>query len=293
MHDPLNVYRDRYKEFIESVRFYRPDNLYFSPSHNHHIIPKCTFSDKEDSYIESKENKIYLTYQEHFIAHRILAEENPFNYKLVAAYWHMCTGKPYIVTPDQYAEALVLWSKVSSESLSGEKNPNYNTRVMNNGVVQKHVHLAEVQEYLDRGFCLGSLPRTEEARMNISKALTGHEVSDETRGKLADSQYAYLENHPHQRLGTSHSVETRLTIASLASIRCKGEGNPMYGKRGVDSPLYGRKKSDEERKNMSDRMIGNKSNSGRICINNCISNKFVLPEDLEYYLENGYVRGRK
>lgn len=46
----------------------------------HHIIPKCMGGgDKE-------ENLIDLYAKEHFIAHKLLAEENPGNYKVFRAY---------------------------------------------------------------------------------------------------------------------------------------------------------------------------------------------------------------
>ena len=54
--------------------------------------------------------------------------------------------------------------------------------------------------------------------------------------------------------------------------------------------------SEETRKQMINALIlknyGNTYVKGRIRINNGIINKMVKPEELEYYLSNGFVKGR-
>lgn len=110
-----------------------------------------------------------------------------------------------------------------------------------------------------------------------------------------------------------------------------GNNNPMYGKRGKDSPLFGRTYSEEfrikisesnknreiseaTRRKMSNSRLGkdpwNKgkhmseefkeklsevrsvASTGRKWINNGITNKFVNNEELQYYLDNGWIIGR-
>lgn len=109
MYDPMNVYKGRYQEFIESIVKERPLNENFEYAHNHHIIPKCTFSERSHPYIESAENKILLTYKEHFIAHRILAEDNPTHEGLVRAFWRMANGDMKC-TPEEYEESRRLFA---------------------------------------------------------------------------------------------------------------------------------------------------------------------------------------
>ena len=62
-----------YKEFIDNIlntrgRFAIPKNEY---KERHHIIPKCMGGNNE------KDNLIDLYAREHFIAHKLLVEENP------------------------------------------------------------------------------------------------------------------------------------------------------------------------------------------------------------------------
>ncbi len=55
-----------------------------------------------------------MTAKEHFIAHKILAEENPTNYKIVAAWEYMfftnSTGQKYIPTPEEYEQVKILYA---------------------------------------------------------------------------------------------------------------------------------------------------------------------------------------
>ena len=146
MYDPLNVYRDRYKEFIESVQVKRPLNEKLEYCEDHHIVPRCTFEDKNDPRIDDEDNHINLTYREHFIAHKILKEENPDNYFLFLAYWRMCNGKTKIATPEEYEEARKEWSKQLSSRRKGK-------------------------------------PLSDKWRANMSKAHKGYNPSEETRRK--------------------------------------------------------------------------------------------------------------
>lgn len=85
-----------YKEFIQSIKDSRP-NEYFQYSERHHIVPRCMGGTDEE------ENLIYLTYREHFIAHRLLAEENPSEPGLVLAFDYMAkTRDNDTVTPEEY-----------------------------------------------------------------------------------------------------------------------------------------------------------------------------------------------
>lgn len=94
-----------YAEFIQNIldtrgRFACGDEYH----ERHHIIPKCMNGNDEDS------NLIDLFAKEHFIAHKLLALENPDNEKLVFAYSCMAfpksdTHKRYELTPQEYEEA--------------------------------------------------------------------------------------------------------------------------------------------------------------------------------------------
>lgn len=108
-----------YQEFINNIlqtrgRFLSDDEYH----ERHHIIPRCKNGSNDD------ENLIDLFAREHFIAHKLLAEENPYDDKLAHAYTLMAfvkdkNQKRYELTPEEYEEA----RRVYSEKFSGHKNP--------------------------------------------------------------------------------------------------------------------------------------------------------------------------
>lgn len=111
-----------YDKFIQNILNTRGRFACLDGYHErHHIIPKCMNGSN------SKDNLIDLYAREHFIAHKLLAEENPQNYQLKYAYWNMCqcTGRDgqdkYIPTPEEYEEARIF----CHETMSGENHPMY------------------------------------------------------------------------------------------------------------------------------------------------------------------------
>lgn len=99
-----------YNEFIQDIINTRgqwniPNNTYYEV---HHILPRCLGGLPEKNKHGSKhENLIWLTLPEHFLAHKLLAIENPDNRKLVYAWWRMC-NKYKMISPDDYAEVRTL-----------------------------------------------------------------------------------------------------------------------------------------------------------------------------------------
>ena len=100
-----------YEEFIQNIletrgRFNCGDGYH----ERHHIIPKCLGGGNEE------ENLIDLFAKEHFIAHKLLAQENPDNNSLVFAWTCMAfpnnkVQERYEVTPEEYEEAKKAISK--------------------------------------------------------------------------------------------------------------------------------------------------------------------------------------
>lgn len=85
------------------------------------------------------------------------------------------------------------------------------------------------------------------------------------------------ENNP--MWGKTHSAETRLKWSNDRKGKLAGSNNPMYGvhRYGESNPRYGKTHTDETKQ-----LIGSNS-KGRIWINNGTTNKFVKPEEVEYY----------
>ena len=95
-----------YNEFIQNIldtrgRFNIPDDEYHE---RHHIKPKCLGGDNDE------ENLIDLYPEEHYDAHRMLAEENPMCIGLLYARFRMAGGggktkmRP-AMSQEEYSEA--------------------------------------------------------------------------------------------------------------------------------------------------------------------------------------------
>lgn len=152
-----------YEKFIQDIlntrgRFACGDEYH----ERHHIVPRCmNGTDDEDNLID-------LFAREHFEAHRLLALENPGNEKLVYAYTCMAFMKrddleKYELTPEEYEEAKITFSKINSIHAKNRfKNPE------NNPMYGKH--------------------HTEETKNKIGSANSGRIWSEDIIQKRRDGQ---------------------------------------------------------------------------------------------------------
>lgn len=200
-----------YQEFINNIletrgRFACGDEYH----ERHHIVPKCIGGGNEEL------NLIDLYAREHFIAHKLLAQENPDNSGLVYAWACMSwvknedTNGRYETTPEEYEEAKMAFSKMLSETRAGENGAFYGKR------------------------------HTEESKKKISEAHIGMTASDETRKKLsilAGVRYADPKNNP--MYGKNHTIEAKQKMSERAKLRVKGL-NPNAKKiiRILDLKIY-------------------------------------------------------
>lgn len=169
-----------YDNFIKNIiqdrgQFNAPTEYY----EKHHIIPKCKGGTNK------KENLIYLTAQEHFIAHKLLAEENPEDEKIVYAYACMAfmskrPGDTIELTPAEYEEVKIAYSKMLKQKYSDKtKHPSYGT------------HISEERKQIiskaNKGnkYCVGRI-LSEETRKKISEA--NKNPSPEKRKKMSEAQ---------------------------------------------------------------------------------------------------------
>ena len=108
-----------YQEFINNIlqargRFMGDDEYH----ERHHIIPRCKDGTNDD------DNLIDLFAREHFIAHKLLAEENMDDDQLVYAYLIMAFTKDknqqrYELSPEEYEDA----RRMHAKKFSGANNP--------------------------------------------------------------------------------------------------------------------------------------------------------------------------
>ena len=171
-----------YNSFIQNIINTRGQfncgNEYYE---KHHIIPKCLGGS------DDKSNLINLFAEEHFIAHKLLAQENPDNINLARAYNIMAfsknqyqQGKRYELTPEEYAEARIHFSNTMKKYYENKTNhPCYGT------------HISEERKQLisrvNKGnkYCVGRI-LSEETKKKIGDA--NRNPTEETRAKMSASQ---------------------------------------------------------------------------------------------------------
>lgn len=115
-----------YEDFIQNIinsrgQFGVPDDQYFEM---HHIVPKCLGGEPKYYSRKSKHsNLVRLFPEEHYQAHKLLAEKYHDNTQIVAAFWLMSnnpkTGQ--IITEQDYALA----RKLKQKSMQGSNNSFY------------------------------------------------------------------------------------------------------------------------------------------------------------------------
>lgn len=188
------VGRMNYQDFINDIlnrrgRFNCGDQYH----ERHHIKPKCMGGTND------KENLIDLFAQEHFIAHKLLAEENPHNIKLTEAYNIMAFVKNkhqqrYQITPEEYEEARKMVSNSRKELYKNKANhPSYGKH-LSDETKQKISKANKNNKY-----CVGRI-MSEETRKKISRA--NKNPSAETRKKMSEAQkrrHLEGENNPRAR----------------------------------------------------------------------------------------------
>lgn len=134
---------------------------------------------------DCEENLIDLFAQEHFIAHKLLAEENPDNDKLVYAYSAMAffkgkSGKRYELTPQEYEEAKISYSNMLKERYKNKENhPSYGSHISE----ERKRKIGETNK--GNKYCLGR-QLSEETKMKIGEA--NRNPSQETRDKMSKSR---------------------------------------------------------------------------------------------------------
>lgn len=116
-----NYYNMTYNDFINGILSSRGRNGCNNEYHEkHHILPRCLGGSNDP------ENLIDLYAYEHFLAHKLLAIENPDNLKLVDAYTMMAfTVNPKLqgkeLSPEEYEEARKAFSKKMKVLWADEK----------------------------------------------------------------------------------------------------------------------------------------------------------------------------
>lgn len=260
-----------YNEFIKNILDTRGRfNCGNEYCERHHILPKCVGGD------DNVDNLIDLYAREHFIAHKLLAEENPENQKIIFAWWRMCNRGDaskitYQMSPEEYEAARVEFAKTASQRMSGENNPNYGKSTWLKGGHQSEETKRKLSES-HKG-----KPLSEETRKKMSEKRLGKTMSQETRNKLSKSVKASWtierrENHSGEgnpMYGKTHTEETREKIGLANKIlwtddrRKKQSEISSKMNSGENHPMWEKHHTEETRKKMSDGHKGAKNHSAK------------------------------
>lgn len=180
-----------YQEFIQNILDTRGRFACGEEYHErHHILPKSLGGTNET------ENLIDLFAREHYVAHKLLALENPENEKLSYAWWmmsHINNSKTekYEITPEEYEESRKKHSEMMSVKISGEHNPMYGRC----GKYNPNYGIHWPEESIER----------------MRKAAIERCKNPEYIAKLSASQKARFANpnNPHPTRGKKQSEEAR------------------------------------------------------------------------------------
>ena len=103
-----------YEEFINNILETRGRFACGEEYHErHHIMPRCMGGEDEE------ENLIDLFAREHFEVHKLLAQENPDNNKLVYAWWMLAHIDGREITAEEYEEAKIAFNKIHRRVMTG------------------------------------------------------------------------------------------------------------------------------------------------------------------------------
>lgn len=136
---------------------------------------------------DEETNLIDLFAKEHFMAHKLLSEENPDEIALTRAYAIMAFAKNekeerYELTPEEYEEARITFSENLKKYYSKKENhPSYGRHLT-------EAHKKKISE-ANKGnkYCVGRVV-SDETKKKISEA--NKNPSEETRKKMSESQKA-------------------------------------------------------------------------------------------------------
>lgn len=192
-----------------------PKYVYYE---KHHILPRSLYPD----FLHTKENLVLLTAQEHYLAHKYLANMFP-DTALVFAFWRLCTdGRGRHVSIEDYEAARLRVAELASLINTG-RQPTKETR--------EKLRLARL------GF-----KHPEEVKHKIAASNMGKTMSAESREKMSKA-----------KRGKPGRVWTDESKAKLSSHRI-GEQNPMYGKNVKD--YMSEEAYDLYRKHLSEALMG-------------------------------------
>lgn len=203
-----------YDEFIKSI----PLNRTLEYKETHHIVPKCLGGGNE------VENLIDLTPKEHFIAHKLLAMENPQNAKLVYAFHLMSIDGRHEVSADEYEQARLLHIKSMMGTALHSKPHTERAKRLISERTKEALARPDVRQRLSESHKNPS----EEIRKKISEASKGRKHSEVTKEKMAKAHKG-KKYKPMSAEGRENIRKAHLGKTYTYNLTCKVCGTKFVG----------------------------------------------------------------
>ena len=160
----INSYMD-YQKIYNSIIERSKNRTTTGYIEKHHIIPKCLGGS------DSKDNIVKLYPQEHFICHILLIKIYPNNHKLIYAVNKMCSPTGERTKRKLYGWLKEKFSKVVSENQKGDRNSQYNTIWITDGINIKKINK---EQEIPSGWFIGrkiKKQKEKKTRLKISEEI--------------------------------------------------------------------------------------------------------------------------
>lgn len=262
----------------------------------HHIIPRHYFTHRNLDIDNSKENKVNLHFKDHMLAHFYLSGCTNGRDK----YWnlysiYLLSGRTKDIQYIESIKSLEDFEFVHNTAIQSDYNHRKGSKVsddtkdkmkkacqlrlslydpptkgrvwINNGNKDYMIPKDELDGYIKDGFVKGRLYRhSTETKEKIGKEAKKRVITDEFRKKMSEIAKKQV-----------HSAEQDKKHSEWMKEHCCGSNNPFYGKCHT-------KESNEKNR---------QSHIGRVWMTNGEQLKSVKKEEVDYYLNLGYIKGQK
>jgi hypothetical protein len=269
----------------------RKDNRIYE---QHHIIPKsCGGSDEPN-------NLVLLTPKEHYICHRLLPKmvKSRLHYeKMIYALWSLINGngrsKRHSPSGKIYQQIKEEQGKIRSERMKGKNNPFYRMiwtdekrkHVSDNNPTKREDVRFKISNSLKQNYKNGFKNHNsingwdEETKQKLREANLGKTLTEETKLKMSESRKNKIWiKKKGQKSKHVHHSEVDIYISEGWSL---GRTLGKHQKK--------RKPNNEEYKAKMSQSL-----SRKIWVSKPNENpKFINNEELENFINDGWVRGRK
>ena len=252
----METIQNKYKQWHDNIITKAKNRTLIGYKEVHHILPKSLGGSND------KSNLVELTAREHFIVHMSLCK--------------FTKGE---------AKRSMFFALNSMMNLNnrGMRKIKYSSRTFEK--VRK-----QCAKYLKGNkYNLGRIP-SKKTRLKISQANKGRKVSDETRLRMSlANKGKVLSEEVKQKIanslkgknsfwfGKKHTQETK----DKMSKKAKGRKNAL-----------GMKHTENSKQRMSKSKLGNKHTLGMICVNKDNKTKMIYKNELENYLNLGFIKGK-